>query len=82
MRVVLCTRAGCHLCDDARQLLETARSRYGFTLTTVDVDGDPALAAQHGKRVPVIVVDDRERFWGRINPVLLERLFRAESRRR
>src|SRR5262245_57000042 len=39
-RVVLYTRAGCHLCDDAWALLEAARRRYGFALTKAGVDAD------------------------------------------
>ncbi len=70
-------RAGCHLCDDAWSLLEQARLRHGFILEVVDVDTDAALRAQHGERVPVVEINGRVRFWGRVNRVLLERLLRA-----
>jgi glutaredoxin len=79
-RVVMYTRAGCHLCDEAWQMLEALAARYPLDLEAVDVDGDPELAQLHGDRVPVIVVNGKERFWGRINRVLVERLLRAETR--
>src|SRR5262245_43281264 len=76
-RVVLLTRAGCHLCDDAWAELERARRRHGFALAKVDVDGDPELARQYGLEVPVVLVNDRVRFRGRVNRALLERLLES-----
>jgi glutaredoxin len=76
-RVVLYTRAGCHLCDDAHSLLRQARLRHGFVLEVIDVDTDAALRGQHGERVPVVAINGRVRFWGRVNRVLLERLLQA-----
>ena len=80
LRVILYTRQGCHLCDDAWLLLQAIRQRHGFSLDSVDVDRDSALAARFGEQVPVVEVNGKVRFWGRINPVLLERLIRAEAR--
>ena len=56
-RLVLYTRAGCHLCDDAKEVLLRVRADAPFELAEIDVDGDPALAARYGEEVPVIVVD-------------------------
>jgi glutaredoxin len=75
--VRLYTRAGCHLCDDAWALLEEARERHGFNLEAVDVDTDPELAARYGLEVPVVEVNDKVRFRGRINPILLRRLLES-----
>ena len=80
MQVVMYTRAGCHLCETAWQRLEEAQQRYGFVLTAQDVDADPALVAEHGECVPVVVIDGNVRFRGQINAVLLERLLRAGMR--
>ena len=73
-RIVLYTRAGCHLCEDAWTQLETARARYGFTLSKVDVDTDADLAARYGQEVPVVEVNGKVRFRGTVNPILLRRL--------
>ncbi|MHB1421817.1 MAG: glutaredoxin family protein [Gemmataceae bacterium] len=72
--VVMYTRQGCHLCEQAWLQLEHARQRHGFTLAQVDVDGDPELAREHGECVPVVTIDGKVRFRGGINRVLLERL--------
>jgi glutaredoxin len=78
LRIVMYTRRGCHLCEAAWEQLEKARQRYGFELAAEDVDTDPNLAAEHGAWVPVVTVNGKVRFRGAVNPVLLERLLRAE----
>ncbi|MGE0610304.1 MAG: glutaredoxin family protein [Pirellulales bacterium] len=70
--VILYTRRGCHLCDDARDLLQ----RHGLRPQSVDIDEDPALQARFTQCVPVVFIDGRERFRGRIDEVLLRRLLR------
>lgn len=70
---ILYTRAECHLCDDARALLD----RYGINVTLVDIDQDEALRAQYTDCVPVVWIDGHERFRGRIDERLLLRLLRG-----
>ena len=80
-RVVMYTRRGCPLCEDAWALLRAERPRFGYALEAADVDADPDLASRHGPCVPVVTVNGRVRFRGRVNVVLLRRLLRAEARR-
>ena len=68
--ILLYTRAGCHLCDDADVLL----ARYGLVPQRVDIDADPALRERYNDCVPVVVIDGKERFRGRVNEVLLKRI--------
>ena len=75
------TRRGCHLCDEAWTLLEEARGKFGVVLTPIDIDTNPELAKQYGDCVPVVTVNGKVRFRGKVNRVLLERLFAAERRR-
>jgi glutaredoxin len=72
--VVMYTRRGCHLCEQAWQQLEQAQQCYHFALREVDVDEDVQLVREYGECVPVVVVNGRVRFRGVINPVLLRRL--------
>jgi glutaredoxin len=78
-QVVMYTRQGCHLCEQAWEQLEQARQRYEFALRQVDVDGDPHLVREYGECVPVVVVNGRVRFRGIVNPVLLKRLLSSSS---
>jgi glutaredoxin len=75
--VVLYTRAGCHLCDDAKSLLAKYQSRYALQISEVDIDQDPTLQARYGDCVPVVTIRGRERFRGRINEILLVRTLTA-----
>jgi glutaredoxin len=70
MKVVLYTRRGCHLCDEALAVLK----RHGLAPRLVDIDADPALRDRYNECVPVVEVDGKERFRGRVNEVLLLRL--------
>ncbi len=63
MEVVLVTRQGCHLCDDA---LASLRS-LGVEPELRDVDSDDELHALYDWRVPVVMVDGRVIAEGRIN---------------
>lgn len=64
--VTLVTRAGCHLCEVAETSLRRLREELGFAYAEVDVDADPALLAEYSDRVPVILVDDREHGYWRV----------------
>ncbi len=80
--VQMYTRQGCHLCAVAREQLQAAQRRHRFRLSIVDVDTDSELAARYGDEVPVVMVDGKVRFHGRVNEVLLNRLLRAEAARK
>jgi glutaredoxin len=77
--VVLYTRQGCHLCEDLEAQLEGLQRDYRFSLVKVDIDTDPELVRQHGECVPVVAINGRVRFWGRVNGVLLRRTLRGEN---
>lgn len=53
MRVVLVTRRGCHLCDQALELLR----ELGTEPEIADVDADDDLYRLYDWRVPVVLVD-------------------------
>jgi glutaredoxin len=55
--LVFYTRAGCHLCDDARPLVVQLCRESGVPVREVDVDSDPALRERYGEMVPVVAVD-------------------------
>jgi glutaredoxin len=79
MHLVMYTRAGCHLCDDARRTLEDARRVYEFDLQTVDVDTSAELVREYGDWVPVVTIDGVVKFRGRVNRVLLERTLQVRT---
>jgi glutaredoxin len=68
--VVLYTRTGCHLCEDAEQLL----LEHGVTPHLVDIDADAELKSRFDAWVPVVEINGRVRFRGRVDPMLLRRM--------
>ena len=73
--VVVYTRADCPLCDDA--IVEL--SKVGFNPTLVDIDADTRLRELYDRCVPVVEIDGRVRFRGRVHPMLLRRLITGTS---
>lgn len=75
--VLLYTRDGCHLCEDALAILLAVQQQFPFSLRILDIDQDPELVARHGLEIPVVCIDGQIRFRGRVDRVLLTRLLRA-----
>jgi glutaredoxin len=73
--VVLYTRRGCHLCEEAAELL----LKHGLRPQPVDIDERPELREQFDTCVPVVEIDGRIRFRGRVDEVLLRRLLAADG---
>jgi len=67
---IIYTRSGCHLCELAEDLLK----RHGLSPRLVDVDADPELHDQYDQCVPVVMIDGKVRFRGRVDERLLRRL--------
>lgn len=56
--LVLYGRPGCHLCDDARTVLE----RVGHPFAEVDIESDDDLFKRYLERIPVVALDGEELF--------------------
>ncbi|TML30811.1 MAG: glutaredoxin family protein [Actinobacteria bacterium] len=60
--VTLYRRPGCHLCDDARVVLDRVRADLPFELVERDISLDDALHRRYLERIPVVAVDGEEAF--------------------
>ncbi len=60
--VVLYGQPGCHLCDDAREVIEAVRAQRPFELVERDISTDDALLKAYLERIPVVEVDGEEAF--------------------
>jgi glutaredoxin len=75
--LTLYSRAGCHLCDEARAALERVRARSPFSLHEVDITTDDALHRRYLERIPVVSLDGEELFEFFVDEAALEnRLYR------
>jgi len=70
-RVTLYTRPGCHLCDEARVLIEQVCAQLGESYAEVSIDADPELERRFGHEVPVTFVDGKQHDYWRVDPTRL-----------
>ena len=64
--VTLYTKAGCHLCDQARDILDEITAEIPYDLTEIDIRRDMELFEQYRYRIPVILLDETLIAEGRI----------------
>ncbi len=63
-RIRLLSKPGCHLCDDARVVVEAVCAELGESYDEVDISSDPELTATYAEQIPVTFVDGRQHdFW-------------------
>ena len=65
--VLMYSRPGCGLCDEARRVILGVRERSPFRYEEVDISDDDALELEYGIRIPVVLVDGEERFEVRVD---------------
>ena len=70
-RVVLYSRPGCHLCDDARAVIEAVCAELGERYDEIDITGSEELTRSFGEEIPVTFVDGRQHDYWRVDPVRL-----------
>jgi hypothetical protein len=63
-RVTLYSKPGCHLCDDARAVVERVCADLGESFHEISILDDPALLERYGEEIPVTLVDGKQHdFW-------------------
>lgn len=72
-RVTLLSRPGCHLCDDARVIIERVASDLGVTWEEIDISGDPQLEATWWEQIPVTLIDGVQHDYWRVDEARLRR---------
>lgn len=70
--VTLYGRAGCCLCDEAREILLSVRATRPFVLEEQDIDLDDSLLREYLERIPVVTIDGVEAFALFVDQVELE----------
>lgn len=76
-RLTLISRPGCHLCEEAEQVLGRVAEATGEQWTTIDVTDSIELERDYGDRVPVLLLDGREHGYWRVEE---QRLLRDLAR--
>jgi glutaredoxin len=72
-RVRLYSRPGCHLCDDARAVVERVCAELGTSYDEVDITTSPDLMNAYADQIPVTFVDGRQHDFWRVDEARLRR---------
>ena len=67
--VTVYSRQGCHLCDDAENVLESLREELNFEIKIIDIDIDPELIKLYSDQVPVIHIDGIHHDFYKVDPL-------------
>lgn len=86
IRVTLLSKPGCHLCDDARDVVQrvlaevaTGEAPLQVTLEERSILDDPVLLDRYAEEIPVVLIDDRVHNIWRIDPERLRTALVAAS---
>ena len=66
--MTLVSKPGCHLCDDARAVVEQVCAELGETWVEVDLRSDPELSLRYAEEIPVTLVDGAQHDFWRVDP--------------
>jgi len=67
-RVLLYAKQGCHLCDEAREVIREVCDQAGVEWREVDISADAELVGRYGEQLPVTFVDGRQHDFWRVDP--------------
>ena len=68
-QVIIYSRPGCHLCDEAKAAIEKSGLSDCYTLEEVNIESDDELLRKYKHDIPVIMIDGQEAFRHRVDPV-------------
>jgi hypothetical protein len=70
-RITLLAKTGCHLCDDARDVIQRVSDDTGVGWKEVDILSDPDLQAQWWDQIPVTLIDGVQHDYWRVDETRL-----------
>jgi len=62
IQIDIYSRPDCHLCDEAKAVIERVQQRCPFALRTINIDEDPALVTAYGNEIPVVFINGNKAF--------------------
>ena len=65
--VIVYSRPGCHLCDEAKTAIENANCSDRYTLEEINIESDDELLKKYKYDIPVITIDGEEAFRHRVD---------------
>ena len=69
--LVLYTRHGCHLCDDAKEIILELQQECEFEFIERDIDDNDDWTERYGLMIPVVEIDGEEVQYGHVNKMFI-----------
>jgi glutaredoxin len=66
--VTIYSRTGCHLCEDALQILQLMQEELNFVIDEILIDGNEELEKEFGEKIPVTQIDGVHHDFWRVDP--------------
>jgi glutaredoxin len=76
--VIVYSRPGCHLCDDAKDAILGSSLFDHFTFAEVNIESDRELLRKYKYDIPVVTIDGVEAFRHRVNADEFKRLIQMK----
>ncbi len=80
--VEILSKADCHLCHEAKALLQQLQARHSFSLHEVDIMTQTDLLECYREEIPVVFINGRKAFKYRVDPNQFVRALRRARPRR
>jgi glutaredoxin len=78
-QVIIYSRPGCHLCDEAKQSITAAGVQDEYTLDEINIESDPELLERYQYDIPVITINGVEAFRHRLTSDAFRERLRGSS---
>ncbi len=59
-QVILYSKPGCHLCEDAKRLLQSLQREFDFVIQEINIETDPTLFKNYFDKIPVLSIDNEK----------------------
>ena len=76
--VIVYSRPGCHLCDEAKLAINGSGVTESFTFEEINIESDRELLRKYQYDIPVVTLNGREIFRHRVNPEEFKRLIQMQ----
>jgi len=77
IRIEIYSRPGCHLCEDAKAVIEQFRESYPIVMNVIDIESSAELEHRYGVDIPVVFINGDEAYRHRVDRAELERNLKA-----
>ena len=79
VEVIVYSRPGCHLCDEAKAAIQNSGYSDRFTLEEINIESDEELLRKYKYDIPVVLLNGVEVFRHRVSVDEFKKFFKPSS---